>query len=198
LAGFCFGGLVAFEMAQQLQRQGHENVLPILFEVYRSPSASSLTAFLRFRVESVRLFMHTLANLAQLRPKELLVYVVREAVRPRIAKGMLRIEYSLHQLFGRVLPLAFRKVADNNMLAVRAYIPHVYPGRMIFFLDSETPVKGSHNPMLTWGDLVAGGLEVHRVPGQWSTIFQEPHVQVLAEQLRACLDQAQAQARCKG
>ena len=198
LAGFCFGGLVAFEMAQQLQRQGHEGVLPLLIETYRrSPSASSLTSFLRFRVESVRLSMFSLANIARLRPQEMMVYLAREAVKPRIKKGMLRLEHRLYQLCGRFLSPALRQVEDNNILAAKAYIPQVYPGRMIFFLDSETPVKGPHNPALTWGALAAGGLEVHRVPGQWSTIFREPHVQVLAEQLRACLEQAQAQACCK-
>ena len=198
LAGFCFGGLVAFEMAQQLQRQGHEGILPILFEAYLpSPRLSSITAFLRFRVESIRLFMFTLANLAQLRPKELIVYL-EERVKQRIKKRMLRIEHRSYQMFGRVLPPALQKVENNRFLAARAYVPQVYHGRMIFFLDSETPVKGPHNPALTWGALAAGGLEVHRVPGQWSAIFQEPHVQVLAEQLRACLEQTQAQARCNG
>ena len=47
-------------------------------------------------------------------------------------------------------------------------------------------MKGPHNPALAWGALAAGGLEVHRVPGHWSAIFREPHVQVLAEQLGAC------------
>jgi thioesterase domain-containing protein/acyl carrier protein len=197
LAGFCFGGFVAFEMAQQLQSQGHEGVLPILFETYRRyPSSSSITSSLRFRVESLRLFMFTLGNIAQLRPKDMIVYL-GEAVKRRIKKRMLRLENRLYSLFGRVLPQALQKVENNRFLAVRAYIPQVYPGRMIFFLDSETPVKGPHNPVLTWGQLAAGGLEVHRVPGQWSTIFQEPHVQVLAEQLRACLEQAQAQALCQ-
>ena len=88
LAGFCFGGLVAFEMAQQLQRQGHAGVLPILIETYRrSPSSSSLTSFLRFRVESVRLSMFSLANIARLRPQEIMGYVAREAVQPRIKRG---------------------------------------------------------------------------------------------------------------
>jgi aspartate racemase len=119
-----------------------------------------------------------------------MLYLVEEAVKPRVKKRMLRLEHSLYQLFGRFLSPVLRKVEDNNILAARAYIPQVYHGRIIFFLDSETPVRGPHNPALAWGELAAGGLEVHRVPGQWVTIFREPHVQVLAEQLRACLKQA--------
>jgi len=189
LAGFCFGSLVAFEMAQQLQRQGHEGVLLILVEPYRrSPKSSSITSFLRFRVESLKLFMFHLENLAQFRPKELVVYLGK-AVQRRIKKRIWRIEHRWYQLFGRVLPPAPGQVEDNNSRAASVYIPKVYPGRIIFFLDSETPVRGPHNPVLAWGDLAAGGLEVHRVPGNWMTIFSEPHVQVLAEQLKACLEQ---------
>jgi len=198
LAGFCFGGLVTFEMAQQLHRQGHEVVLPILFETYRSPSASSITSFLRFRIESLRLFMGIyLTNLlAQCGPKEMMIYLGK-GVKQKIKKRMLRIENRLYQLFGRLLPPARRKVEDNNLLAARAYIPKVYPGRVIFFLDSETPMRGPHNPVLAWDELAAGGLEVHRVSGKFGTIFKEPHIQVLAGQLRTCLEEAQANALCE-
>jgi hypothetical protein len=84
---------------------------------------------------------------------------------------MWRIEHRWNQRFGRVLPPAPGQVEDNNSRAASVYIPKVYPGRIIFFLDSETPVRGPHNPVLAWGDLAAGGLEVHRVPGKWIDIF---------------------------
>jgi thioesterase domain-containing protein/acyl carrier protein len=194
LVGFCFGSLVAFEMAQQLHKQGHEDVRLILVEPYRRfPKSSSITSFLRFRVESVRLFLFHLENLAQFRPKEIVVYVGK-AMQRRVKKQLWSIEHRWNQLFGRVLPPAPGQVEDNNSRAASVYIPKVYPGRIIFFLDSETPMRGPHNPVLAWGDLAAGGLEVHRVPGKWMTIFREPHVQVLAEQLKACLEQAQAKA----
>ena len=63
---------------------------------------------------------------------------------------------------------------------------------MIFFLDSETPMTGPHNPALTWGKVVTGGLEVHVVPGngKHGDIFKEPYVQALAEQVRSCLEEA--------
>ena len=76
LVGFCFGGLVAFEMAQQLQRQGHEMVLPILFETHRSGSLLFISPFLWFESRSVEtLYMGIyLTNLAQCRPQEMMLY----------------------------------------------------------------------------------------------------------------------------
>ena len=39
-----------------------------------------------------------------------------------------------------------------------------------------------------WQDLIKGGLEKIRVPGNHLDIVEEPHVRVLAEKLRTCLD----------
>jgi amino acid adenylation domain-containing protein len=45
LGGYCFGGVVAFEMAQQLQAQGQQVGLVAIFESYR-PGASHLPGFM--------------------------------------------------------------------------------------------------------------------------------------------------------
>jgi aspartate racemase len=42
-----------------------------------------------------------------------------------------------------------------------------------------------------WQKIAAGGLEVHDIPGDHIGILKEPHVRVLAEKLKACLDKAQ-------
>ena len=76
------------------------------------------------------------------------------------------------------------------------YVPQVYPGRAILFRVSE-PVEEwlewhSVDPQLGWGRVVTGGLETHEIPGNHLNMFNEPYVQVLAEKLQACLEQAQA------
>jgi acyl-CoA synthetase (AMP-forming)/AMP-acid ligase II/thioesterase domain-containing protein/acyl carrier protein len=192
LGGFCFGGLVAFEMARQLQRQGHKIVLPILFETYRHPTSLSTKSFFRYKIDCLKLFMAVhLRNLLRCGPKEMTIYLW-EGTKRRFKKRRLRIENKSYQLLGHHLPSALRGAADNNLLAARAYRPKVYHGRIVVFLDSETPIRGPHDPAWAWGELATGGLEVHRVPGKHGDIFREPHVRVLAEKLRAYLDKAQA------
>ena len=39
--------------------------------------------------------------------------------------------------------------------------------------------------------MAAEGLEVHLVPGNHKTLFEEPHVRGLAEKLRFCLQKVQ-------
>jgi len=38
---------------------------------------------------------------------------------------------------------------------------------------------------------MTGGIEVHEIPGTHETLLQEPHVQIVAEKLKACLAQFQ-------
>jgi thioesterase domain-containing protein len=43
-----------------------------------------------------------------------------------------------------------------------------------------------------WSGWARDGVEVHAVPGNHANLMYEPHVEVLARKLTACLDQAQA------
>jgi thioesterase domain-containing protein len=70
------------------------------------------------------------------------------------------------------------------------YRPLVYPGRLTFF-GCHTRLFYSDNPERVWGRLAAGGVEIRVVPGNHLTTLREPHVRILAEELRVCLDKAQ-------
>jgi thioesterase domain-containing protein len=84
-----------------------------------------------------------------------------------------------------------RKVARAQYQALRQYKPRVYPDRLTLFRARMQPFFSSHAPDKGWGKLAAGGLDIRIVPGNHLGMLQEPHVQVLAEQLRACLDKTQ-------
>jgi aspartate racemase len=71
--------------------------------------------------------------------------------------------------------------------AARTYTPQVYTGNMILF-RTQTP---SYDSRLDWPRLAAGGLEIHQIPGKHLEILKEPYVQVLAEHLKKCLNEAQ-------
>jgi thioesterase domain-containing protein len=43
-----------------------------------------------------------------------------------------------------------------------------------------------------WSEWASGGVEVHIVPGNHANLMYEPHVEVLAKKLTACLNQAQS------
>jgi hypothetical protein len=72
--------------------------------------------------------------------------------------------------------------------ASRTYHPQPYPGELILFRPEEEINAETSGRDLGWDRLVAE-LKVRLVPGNHSNMVSEPHVRVLAAQLRTCLDE---------
>ncbi|MGK7875162.1 MAG: hypothetical protein AB4426_18280 [Xenococcaceae cyanobacterium] len=79
------------------------------------------------------------------------------------------------------------------------YLPRGgYSRRMTFFRTSEAdrdefgvPVAVSKNLAWGWGRFSKEPVDVHFLSGNHFTMMTEPNIQVLAEQLKACIEQAQ-------
>jgi amino acid adenylation domain-containing protein len=168
LGGVCSGGVLAFEMAQQLQAQGQQVALLALVEP-SSPHVPGLRAYFNLAAVSFRRFVRRFSlhsrNVSQLGSAEQRAYLRLKA-----------------KLFA-------------NSWALRRYAPEPYPNRIHLFLTSES-LKSPHNPQLDWRKLAAGGVEVREIPGNHNTItgandtkIEKAHMQVLAEQLSVCIDE---------
>lgn len=188
LGGFSIGGLIAFEVAQRLQAQGQKVALLALFDTYTPKLLPNPNQSLRDK------FSRHSSSLLELKPQAVMDYVVNKA------KGKLKslkqksqkITYQFYQSIGRPLPQTQRNVLvwDVNARASRAYELQVYTGRITLFRASDLADD------LGWGKLAGSGLEIHNVPGKHSDVesegmLTEPHVRVLAEKLRVCLEKAQ-------
>ena len=181
LGGYSFGGKVAFEMAQQLHAQGQKVAMLALFDA-SGPGWFKPLSF------QARVGRH-LTNLLRLEPKQRLTYL-----RKRLAR---RIYSDTRQQLPQADPKS--PLLEVFEQASKDYVPQIYPGQAILFQASEQTVEyleweewWGFNPQLDWGRLVAGGLDIHEIPGHHFNIFDEPYVQVLAEKLQACLDRTQA------
>jgi thioesterase domain-containing protein/acyl carrier protein len=189
LAGMCFGAHVALEMAQQLWAQGKKVALLASFDTHQGLGHTPTTKALLFRQ---RIDLH-LGNLSQLGPKEKVAYVVKGAKNwiTRIMNRIMKITCKFYLGIGRPLPPALRNfyIREINKRAYRDYVvTRVYLGRVTLFQASARVTK---DPMLSWGKVAAGGVEVHVVPSNHSDILYEPNVRGLAEKLRVCLNKAQ-------
>jgi thioesterase domain-containing protein len=206
LGGYCFGAIVAFEMAQQLNRQGHEVALLASFNG-PSPLYYRRGLTLTFREEpsngpdpskakARRTFAGPGEWMAYLlaRLKAAIAWRVRnrfDSIRYRIAFDMRRYLYQCYLALGWPMPDALRNryFLENNHRAERRYIPQIYPGRLILFRARGL----DHDPLLGWGGLAAGGVELHEIPGDHRgqrDLMREPHVRLLAEPLKDCLRRA--------
>ncbi len=166
IGGYCFGGKVAFEMAQRLRREGHEVGLLMICQIFLPGSTRVAGAGPKVR--------YHLDNLTQLPLLEKPVYLGK-MVKSRILKTTRKYSPDL----GRPLLKAMHETA---------YVPQRYPGRLILFRASEQPDGFDYDPYMGWQNLAAE-VELQEIPGNRQTTYKEPHVQVFAERLRACLEE---------
>ena len=205
IGGLCFGGIVAFEMAQQLVAQGETVALLALIDSPATNAPEHLTLSLRV-LNVLADLPRWLTGLMQLTRDQWLDLIRLKAALAR-AKMTVRIR-SLRAGPGgdgasggvseRIQRLGdhfhfsehHRTVAEAQRHAQRSYTPSVYPGHIVLFRARMQPFFGSHLPDKGWAQLAAGGLEVTVVPGNHLGMLQEPHVRVLAAELGARLDRA--------
>jgi amino acid adenylation domain-containing protein len=204
VGGYCFGGLLAFEVARQLRERDQEVALLILLDPttpgkgaagFAVSSSLPQAAIIRL-AEQVR--RHS-RKLWPLRVQERLTRVGRgvqwrfDSVRTRLAR---RVDRGIKMLacrvflgFGQLVPEALRMFyfMEVSRRAARNYVPKVYSGRVVL-LRTENAVE---NSSVEWERLVAGKLEIYDLPGEHHMDpIQGPYVQAWAERMRACLQNA--------
>ncbi len=206
LGGLSFGGTVAYEMAQQLRQRNEPVALLALFDTY-GPGYPKIRLFSLIQQKTKLYLTRTRNNLAsflQLDTLERRSFIkektnnisrrTKTRIKKRIFKGKERLmtwAYKLYMRAGRPLPpqLRYIHVREADHVAHRVYRPRVYADRMALFRASRQPRGCRPDPYLGWRKLVAGGIEVHDVPGSHShTLIREPHVSALVEKLKPLLD----------
>jgi amino acid adenylation domain-containing protein len=179
LGGWSMGGMVAFEMAQQLVAQGQEVALLALLDTparfsEAPPTDGDHAALLSRFAQDLGVFLDT-RHFARLTPEAQLAELLAQAKAAYVITG----DVGLAQLRQHV------QVFIHNVRTLRRYTPKAYPGHVTLLRARKYNVTQDHT--LGWGALAAGGVVCHTVPGHHYTMVREPHVQALAQRLRECL-----------
>ncbi|WP_238178451.1 amino acid adenylation domain-containing protein [Calothrix sp. 336/3] len=190
LAGYSFGGIVAFEMAQQLHQQGEEIANLILLDTSRPGYSKRLPFLLRIPLHFHNFLLHGTDYL-----KEKIISW------GRWKKHQLQEKY---KQFLKVTPHLVDiatdlseddlhiQVIEANAEALSKYNFRPYPGSLTLLrTEDEERDPGSgieYEPLFGWGEIVLGNLDVDFIPGSHLSILEEPHIQVLAEKLQMSLD----------
>jgi amino acid adenylation domain-containing protein len=184
LGGWSMGGVVAFEMAQQLHAQGQRVALLALLDG-RIPTPDE--TFPEEDYEAVLLVERyfgisfgPMESLAQLPKDEQLAFMLEQAK----SAGLVPAELDVSEA------RRFVELLKSDLRATQNYALHLYPGRVTLFKASEELAGTSPDPTLGWSEWVNAGVEVHLVPGNHANLVYKPHVEVLAEKLSACISQA--------
>ena len=184
--GYSSGGMIAFEMAQQLVAQSQQPPLVVLFDTFCTSqpmthvSAKELALFCKS-------IWSALLKLSRTPAPGRHAYLARTA--KVLVKGIQR------RLRHARLPRALKKVRRACEQAAREYVPQAYPGRVILFRSRERPLLQFRDPHAAWSRYAAHELEIHEVDGNHDDILLEPQIRLVAEQLKACLDRAEAANR---
>ena len=199
LGGFSFGGMVAFEMAQQLVRKGEDVALLFLLDSHFAgadipdvPAGLKNTIFSRVTLERHH------GNLSRLRAQEKLAYIwtracsnARDAInRTKLSQVTTKAACRISFLLGRSLPVSLRSryIMSIYHTARQLYRPQIYSGRRTIYIKSK---KRSEYHRLEWSKLVARGLELYEVPGDHLDLIEAPYFQFWAGRLKAALRAAQ-------
>jgi amino acid adenylation domain-containing protein len=190
LGGWSMGGVVAFEMAQQLHAQGQRVALLALLDG-RIPTPDE--KFPEEDYEAVLLVERyfglsfgPMESLAQLPKDEQLAFMLEQAKSAGLVPAELEVSEARR----------FVELLKSDLRATQNYALHLYPGRVTLFKASEELAGTSPDPTLGWSEWANAGVEVHVVPGNHANLVYEPHVEVLAEKLSACISQALSAEVC--
>ena len=180
LGGKCSGGIVAYEMAQQLISQGQEVALLAMIDILSPPKLQKRT--LQYYITELLILFWNL-----FRDGKLLLFIWQ------------RIDMLLHKL---EVKKRFQRQLDDKLAqspdfvsavyhiqekARRKYITTPYPQKIFLILASSESKIGKQRQINKWQKVAAGGLEVKILPVDHDTMLDEPEVKLLAEALNAKL-----------
>jgi thioesterase domain-containing protein len=185
VGGLSLGGIIAFEMAQQLYTQGKQPGLLILFDAFVPGCHHHVPAGDQISHQWQNFGNHGAVYLWQRAALKIEYWRFRLLRRAQAVGGF------CYQLVGRSLPagLRYSLVEEAHKRASERYTVRFYPGKITLMRAVEFEETGATrwNPTLGWETFAGGGLEIHDVPGSHMTMCEEPNVRTLAETLKPIL-----------
>ncbi len=213
IGGWSLGGVIAFDVAQQLTRAGEEVAGLFLLDCMLPVIASGLLAISPSLMRSYLLIDHVrgAAAVAGKEPPPLTPYDI----------DGLPMDEQLDLLIGELekrdaMPLGMDKDMLRRYFAIRLarieaqnrYVVKPYPGRITLIRTTDLNLGITlhemrkmyrdamvNHPTYGWSKFTSEPVEVRHMPGHHESMVREPHVRVLAEELRSCITKIEARLR---
>jgi amino acid adenylation domain-containing protein len=205
LAGWSFGGLVAFEMACQLAEREEEVGKLALIDTH-TPEIDAEMFEMDLELMKAYLLMEHAKDIAgmsaddlPISPHDLVGLSFEEQFALLMDKLRLRERLSRElrpEMVGRYLAVRIARVT-----AIRNYRPRTFPGGMTLLRSQEVYTDASlpevreileaaaRNLTYGWDRFTGGPVDVRWIPGDHESIVAEPYVRTLAAELGSCLDE---------
>ncbi|MBX3718722.1 MAG: hypothetical protein KF898_03630 [Parachlamydiales bacterium] len=171
LCGYSFGGILAYEIARQLEQMGH------------APSFLGI-------IDAINP-QHPLVPKND--PRELLIFLIELIMAKKVSSSS---NLSMPQLqkmllegmgMGHLSETFQRKISQlvqQNLKALMSYEPKPYYGNVLFFEAIEQFFRMSNISLsTTWNLAIHGKLTVFQIPGHHSEVLKPSNIELLANQL---------------
>jgi thioesterase domain-containing protein/aryl carrier-like protein len=197
LGGWSMGGVVAFEMAVQLQQQGQEVAfLALIDSVINITHAQRAQLELTLDLSDAALAQDLMERQHIPVPDDEFYHWPQEE----------QLAYALEQAkLLNVVPVdadigqarRLMRMTAANLYAFRRYIPPIYTGKITLFRAGDTivPIDAANADTVPvertllrgWDRFTTEPVDSYVISGTHATLLDEPYVQALATQFKSCL-----------
>ncbi len=198
LSGSSFGGLVSYEMAQQMHDLGKPIALVVMYDAYGPNYPKRLPSTSRLRRKVFKYLRRIDTHLSNLRFANWQGRVTYVRVKlPKLYNRLVRrVKDKLEQTMHPV-PRQLARIRSVHMNAAKRRKRYMreerrFGGRLVLFRAEKQPLGIYPDPKLGWGAVVADNIEVYEIPGHHTSIIYEPRVHILAEKLSQILSEVHA------
>ena len=176
--GYSGGGLIAYEMARQATTAGDSVAMVLLLDTIPS-GIRRIPISMKMRIKRLR----------NERTKYLRTMVTRRIEARRKNHKLARLDEILAR--GEVVPSELREMHMERSFARAAenYSLRPWAGRVVLLRADELHFSfDALGKTYGWDEIVLGGFELIRVPGNHDTLVLEPNASILVRMLRDTLD----------
>jgi thioesterase domain-containing protein len=203
IGGFCLGGLIAVEIAQQLRYAGENIALLVALEpdAFKNCPRSITSAALKPRASATAgrfrdVYVRYAEELAKVEKGQRISYLWHKA-RRQVAHWVDRTIFAIKTAIcflcvelGIALPISLRSFYIRSIYdrATSKYQLKVFPGSF-----NVVAQESQSNSTFPWQELATQGVDVFTIPVAGHTdILKEPHIRFWAEKLRTILQETQS------
>ncbi|MGV6831721.1 MAG: amino acid adenylation domain-containing protein [bacterium] len=187
LAGFSFGGVVAFEMVKQLKAKGKQVALLAQFDsyvfpqyYYNSPILKRLISFLYIIGKVFYLLGNMFTSKKKFKRRARLIKLQIEGV-------FLRFKIGRKEQYEQQFNVPYKLLESQNK-AFSEYTIQSQDIALDLFRATEDVVFVHDHDLLGWKNLAKKGVRKHIIEGNHEDMFEQPNVKQFAKILQEVLD----------
>ena len=197
LGGFCFGGILAYEIARQLEELGQETALLIVIDGFPPSLFQNEHGIINAqRVQIIRQSVPSWIQVKKLRSLDLRNKIAtrfNSRRNGRAAEGQNLANAGVDHSVSTTRE-SQRRLRQINRAAGAQYIPQAYGGKVTLFRAQQIGVRdalfGPVDPQRGWDKLAQSGVVVRNIDSTHVGLLTPPSVSALAAQLNEELGKA--------